>query len=178
FYLHHEKDEVRFYASTDEYKELLEYTNNLFEEGLIEENIFTIEWDQFLATAADEHYASMVFYDPIDLFGEEVGKAYESGTALEGPFGNQLFVKAFSTVTTAGSVAITKENPNPAAAVRWMDYFYSDEGAKFYFMGVEGETYEETEDGELEYMNRIKNPPEDSTFEQELAKELTWIGAE
>lgn len=176
--LHPEKDEVRFYASTDEYKALLEYTNKLFEEGLIEENIFTIEWDQFLATAADEHYASMVFYDPIDLFGEEVGKAYESGTALEGPFGDQLFVKAFSTVTTAGSFAITKENPNPAAAVRWMDYFYSDEGAKFYFMGVEGETYEENEDGELEYMDRIKNPPEDSTFEQELAKELTWIGAE
>src|SRR5699024_2046981 len=25
---------------------------------------------------------------------------------------------------------------------------------------------------------RIKNPPEESTFEQELAKELTWIGAE
>src|SRR5699024_8174751 len=104
-----------------EYKALLEYTNKLFEEGLIEENIFTIEWDQFLATAADEHYASMVFYDPIDLFGEEVGKAYECGTALEGPFGDQLFVKACSTVTTVGSFAITKVNAITAAAVRWMD---------------------------------------------------------
>src|SRR5699024_9603214 len=138
-------DEVRFYASTDEYKALLEYTNKLFEEGLIEENIFTIEWDQFLATAADEHYASMVFYDPIDLFGEEVGKAYESGTALEGPFGDQLFVKAFSKVTTTASIAITKENRNPAAAMRWVDYFYSDEGDKIYFMSVEREKYEENE---------------------------------
>src|SRR5699024_10549285 len=127
---------------------------------------------------SDKHYASMVVYDPFDLIGEEVGKAYESGTALECPFGDQLFVKAFSTVTTAGSIASTKENPNPAAAVRWMDYIYSDDGPKFYFLGVEGETYEETEDGELEYMDRIKNPPEDSTFEQELARELPWIGAE
>src|SRR5699024_6134402 len=138
--LHPEKDEVRFYASTDEYKALLEYTNKLFEEGLIEENIFTIEWDQFLATAADEHYASMVFYDPYDLCGEVDSKSDERGTVLVGSLGDQLFVKAFSTETTAGSFAITKENAIPAAAVRCMDYFYSDEGSKFYFMGVEGET--------------------------------------
>src|SRR5699024_12516724 len=92
--------------------------------------------------------------------------------------GDKLLDKAFSTVTSAGRFAITKQNPTRTAAVRWMDYFYSDERAKFYVMGVEGETYEENEDGELEYMDRIKNPPEDSTFEQELAKELTWIGAE
>src|SRR5699024_11476012 len=110
--------------------------------------------------------------------GEKVGKDYKCGTALDEPFVDQLFVKAYQTLTNAESFDITKENPNPAAAVRWMDYFYSDEGAKFYFMCVEGETYEKNEDGELEYMDRIKNPPEDSTFEQELAKELTWIGAE
>src|SRR5699024_490727 len=102
----------------------------------------------------------------------------ECGTALEGPFGDQLFVKAFSTVTTAGSFAISKENPNLGAAVRWLDYFYSDEGAKLYFMGVEGEAYEKNEDGDREHMDRMKHPPEDSTFEQELAKELTWSGAE
>src|SRR5699024_12261881 len=129
-------------VSMEDYNAVLEYRNKLFEEGLREERIFTIEWYQVLASAADEYYASMVFYDPIDLFGEEVGKAYESGTALEGSFGDQLFVKACSTVTTAGSFVITKEYLNLVAAVRWIDYLYSDEGAIFYFMGVEGEIYE------------------------------------
>src|SRR5699024_3318792 len=88
--LHPEKEEVRFYASKDEYKALIEYTNILFEEDLKEDYIFTIEWYQFIATAVDEYYASMVFYSPFYLFGDEVGKAYECGDALEGPYGKQL----------------------------------------------------------------------------------------
>src|SRR5699024_5938829 len=35
-----EKEEVRFYPTTDRYKEMLEYINKLYEEELIEQNIF------------------------------------------------------------------------------------------------------------------------------------------
>src|SRR5699024_10618295 len=73
---------------------------------------------------------------------------------------------------------ITNENPNPAAAVRWMDHFYSDEGAELYYMGVEGETYEKTDDGELDYIGDIKNPPEGETFNQQISKKLSWVGNE
>jgi putative aldouronate transport system substrate-binding protein len=171
-----ENDQVRFYPTTDEYRELLEYMNRLYTEGLIDPNIFTIEWGQFLANASANQYGSMVFYDPIDLFGEEVGNQYNSMAALEGPNGDQSYVKVAPMVNTIGNFLITNENPNPAAAVRWMDNFYSDDGSKFYYMGVEGETFEEV-DGELEYVDSIANPPEGSTFEQELSKQLPWIGA-
>src|SRR5690625_6730972 len=43
-------------------------------------------------------------------------------------------------------------------------------------MGVEGETFEE-EDGEAVYMDHILNPEDDMTFEQALAKQLTWLGS-
>lgn len=170
-----ENDQVRFYPTTDEYRELLEYMNRLYTEGLIDPNIFTIEWGQFLANAAENQYATMVFYDPIELFGEEVGQQYTGMAPLIGPNGTQMFSKVAPMVNTIGNFLITNENPNPAAAVRWMDNFYSDEGSKFYYMGIEGETYEEV-DGEVEYIGDIANPPEGSTFEQELAKKLTWLG--
>lgn len=169
-------DQVRFYAITDEYRQLLEYIHMLYDEGLIEQNIFSIEWDQFLANASDNLYASMIFYDPIDLFGEEVGSQYNSIAALEGPEGHQDYNKLSSSIWVNDNFVITSENDNPEAAVRWMDYFYSDEGAKLYYMGVEGETYEE-KDGEVVYKDHILNPEGDMTFEQAIAQDLTWLGS-
>lgn len=171
-----DENKIRFYPITDEYKELLEYVHKLYSEELIEQNIFSIEWGQYLANASEGVYGSTIFYDPVELFGEEIGKEYESGSALKGPNGHQMFTKVSPTVVSIGNFVITKENPNPAAAVRWMDYFYSDEGATLYYMGIEGETYEVTDDGEYVYTDKILNSPEGLTFEQELAKYLTWLG--
>lgn len=171
-----ETEQLRFYPTTEEYKELLQYMNKLYTEGLIDPSIFTIEWGQFLANASENKYASMVFYDPIELFGEEIGGQYDSLSALKGPNGDQLYSKVAPMVNTIGNFLITKENPSPEAAVRWMDNFYSDEGAKLYYMGIEGETFEYV-DGEPQYVDAITNPPEGTTFEQELSKKLSWIGA-
>lgn len=171
-----DESKVRFYSVTDDYKELLEYIHRLFNEGLIEQNIFSIEWDQYLANASEGNYASTIFYEPVMLFGEEVGKDYVGATALEGPNGHKKFVKVAPFVNSISNFVITNENTNPEATVRWMDYFYSDEGTRFYYMGIEGETYEVTEDGEYVYTDNILNSPDGLTMEQEVTKYLTWVG--
>src|SRR5699024_6912814 len=61
-----ETGEPRFYPTTDEYKELLEYMHKLYSEGLIEENIYSIEVDQFLATGSEARYAAINFFNPVD----------------------------------------------------------------------------------------------------------------
>lgn len=167
---------VRYYPTSDEYKELLEYIHKLYDEGLVEESIFNIEWGQFLANASENQYGSMTFYDPIELFGDDIGSQYNSLAALEGPSGHKDYTKLSPSVWDTASFVITSENENPAAAVRWMDNFYSDEGAKLYYMGVEGETYEE-KDGEITYMDHILNPDGDMTFEQAIVQQLTWVGS-
>ncbi|MFD1415959.1 type 2 periplasmic-binding domain-containing protein [Oceanobacillus jeddahense] len=167
---------VRYYATSDEYRDMLEYIHMLYEEGLIDQSIFTIEWGQFLANASDNLYGSMIFYDPIELFGEEIGSQYNSLAALEGPDGHQSYNKLSSSVWTPDNLVITSENPNPATTVRWMDHFYGDEGAELYYMGVEGETFE-MEDGEAVYSDHILNPEGDMTFEQAIAQDLTWLGS-
>ncbi|PAV30969.1 ABC transporter substrate-binding protein [Virgibacillus profundi] len=174
--LNTEEDNVRFFPITDGYKEMLEYVNKLYSEKLIEQNIFTIEWNQYLANASEGVYGSTVFYDPVELFGEEAGKEFNSGHALEGPNGDKAFIKVAPTVASISNFAITNENENPAATVRWLDYFYSEEGTRFFYMGVEGETYEKTSDGKFEYVDKIKNSPDGLTMEQEAAKYFAWIG--
>lgn len=167
---------LRFYAATDEYRQMLEYIHKLYDEDLIDQSIFTIEWGQFLANASENLYGSMIFYDPIELFGEEIGSQYNSLAALEGPEGHKDYNKLSSSVWDTANLVITSENPNPAATVRWMDHFYSEEGAELYYMGVEGETFEK-KDGKAVYMDHILNPEGDMTFEQAIAKQLTWLGS-
>src|SRR5699024_2742781 len=171
-----EKGEVRFYPTTDRYKEMLEYINKLYEEELIEQNIFSIEWGQYLANAADGMYGSTVFYDPVELYGEEAGKEFDSLGSLEGPHGDKSFSKVSPLVASIGNFVMTEGNEHPEATMRWMDYFYSDEGTKFFYMGKEDETYEVTDDGEYQYVDKIRNSDEGNTLEQEAAKYFAWIG--
>src|SRR5699024_8981632 len=81
------EDKIRFFVTTDEYRELLEFVHQLYEEGLIAQNIFSIEASQFLANASEGVYGSTVYYNAVDVEGKELGDVYESGTALTGPGG-------------------------------------------------------------------------------------------
>src|SRR5699024_8629977 len=48
--------------------------------------------------------------------------------------------------------AISAANKYPAETIRWLDYFYGEEGSIFHAMGVEGETFEYDEDGNAQYI--------------------------
>lgn len=171
-----ESGDVRFYQISDNYKELLEFTHKLYKEDLIEQNIFTLEWAQFLANGAEGDYGSTIFYAPSDLFGEEVGGDFIGGNVLEGPHGDKKYARYANPVFHIGKFAITSENEYPVESIKWADYFYSDEGSKLWYMGVEGETFEVDENGEYKYVDKIVNSPEGLTKEQELVKYLGWVG--
>src|SRR5699024_3229915 len=163
--------DIRFYPISDEYKEMLKYLNKLYEEELIEQNIYSIEVDQHIANGESDKYGAVQFYNPIELYGEEVGSQFIPGNALEGPDGIKSYNGITSPLSSLGDFAITKENENPEATVRWLDYFYSDEGSKMFFMGIEGVTYEETENGP-ELMDEITDNPDGLSLTQALAKYL------
>lgn len=170
-----ETGELRFFHIADEYRELLEYLNKLYREGLIEQSIYTITGEQYHANGAETKYGSTVWYNPIDIFGEQAS-VYTGMPALEGPKGDKQFTSLMSNVVIPGAFLITNVNENPEATVRWMDYFYGDEGMKLFFMGIEGETYELDENDVPVYMDHILNSSEGLTYEQELAKYLTFPG--
>lgn len=170
-----ETDELRFYKASDGYKEMLEYVHKLYKEGLIQENIFTIEANNYHEAGSKGLYATTVTTGPETRFGVDEG-VYVGMPQLEGPHGDRNWSYVTDPIVHLGSFLITDKNKNPEATARWIDYFYGDEGATQLFMGIEDETYEKTEDGELEYLDFIKNDPDDLTLEQALKPYITWLG--
>ena len=161
--------DLRFIPTSPEYREMLEYIHKLYDEGLIDDEIYSIEWEQYIAKASDGTYASTVFQDPASAFNMP---GFESASALEGPNGDQMYTGVASPLASNGQFVITNENPNPAATVRWLDYFYSDEGSRMMYMGVEGETYHE-EDGEFVYNDEIT---ESDQPEKQISQYMPWVG--
>lgn len=169
-----ETDDVRFYPIEEGYKEMLTYLHKLYSEGLIQKNIFSIEKDQHYANGTEGLYGSSVLNSPEATYGK-VGKDYVGMPALKGPNGDHIYSYVNTSLAHMNGFILTEDNENIPETLRWMDYFYSDEGAKLFFMGIEGETFEEKDDGEIDYVDEIKNDP-DLTLEQKLADYFTWMG--
>src|SRR5699024_7760935 len=133
-----ETGDMRFYPISDDYKQLLEYVHNLYEEELIEQNIFSIEHNQFITNLSQGAYGSVVWFAPEEVASKEEGKNYVGMPVLEGPDGDKTLTQIGDPVQSVGAFVITNENDYPASTVRWMDYFYGDEGMELFYMGVEG----------------------------------------
>ncbi|MGG1878302.1 extracellular solute-binding protein [Paenibacillus cisolokensis] len=164
---------LRFTKTQPEYKEMLEFVNKLYTEGLLDKEIFTIEGGALNAKGQEGLLGSTIVPNPETVMGRT---EYIGLGALKGPHGDQLYSHVKVPMVHVGAFAITDKNPHPEATVRWMDYFYGDEGAQFYFMGKEGETFTTTANGELEYVDEITNNPDGLTQDQAMAKYFTWLG--
>lgn len=165
--------ELRFIPTDPGYKEMLEFIHKLYNEGLINQDIFTVTSNEFYAKGTEEIYGSSIITSMETLMGL---KNYVGAPVLKGPHGDQLFSFYGSPVASPGAFVITDKNEYPAETVRWIDYFYGEEGNLKFFMGWEGETYEELPDGSVQYTANITDSPDGKTLEQVLMQQLTWAG--
>ncbi|KRG13827.1 ABC transporter substrate-binding protein [Virgibacillus soli] len=166
-----ETNELRFFPIHDGYKEMLQYLNKLYSEGLIIEDLYTVKSEETHARGADGLFAATVTTNPQTGYGRD---EYIGAVTLEGPHGDKLHSNYGSSLNNVGGFAITDKNQYPEETIRWIDYFYSDEGSRLFFMGVEGETYVENEDGTVEYTDLIENNPDGLTRTEAISKYLTW----
>ncbi|MFE5324017.1 ABC transporter substrate-binding protein [Paenibacillus sp. NPDC056579] len=166
-------NKLRFTKTDPKYKEMLQYVNKLYAEGLLDKEIFTIKDSALYAKGQKGVLGSTVIPNPATLMNQ---KNYIGLGALKGPQGDQLYSHVKVPMVHVGAFAITNKNPNPEATLRWMDYFYSEEGAKFYFMGQKDVTYKEGAEGKMEYVDDITKNPQGLTQDQALAKYFTWLG--
>ncbi|MBP3041697.1 extracellular solute-binding protein [Bacillaceae bacterium Marseille-Q3522] len=169
-----ETNELRFFRTSDRFKEVLQFVNKLYSEGLIDQEIFTMDDTKLNAKGSQGVLGTAIVPNPEAVFSGE--EKYTGLGAMEGPHGDKLYSHVKAPIAWSGAFAITNHNENPEATIRWMDYFFSEEGATFQFMGVEGETYEETADGELQFTDEIMNNPDGLTMDQALTPYVTWMG--
>ncbi|GIP37802.1 ABC transporter substrate-binding protein [Paenibacillus sp. J31TS4] len=166
-------NDLRFFRTDPKYKEVLEYVRKLYGEGLIDKDIFTVKTSALYAKGQTGVFGSTINPNPMTQMSQP---GYIGLGALKGPHGDQIYSHIKTPVVWPGAFVITDKNKNPEATVRWIDYFYGEEGATFYFMGIEGQSYRKTADGKLEFVDEITKNPNGLTMDQALAKYITWLG--
>lgn len=134
---------VRYTPTTENYKEYLTFMNKLYEEKLLDPETFSQSDEQKKAKGQENRVG--LFPDYYSFF--------TTGETEEASMNNPMFLPLTSSVSdkaviprspaiSRGTFAITSNNPNPEASIRWVDYFYSKEGYAFLNMGPEGHLWE------------------------------------
>lgn len=128
------------------FREAVAYCKKLYDEGLLDKDVFTLNSQQInaMGTADEEILGSFVAGGAFVVVGEDRHFDYDSITPMEY---NGKRIYNVDSLIKQGGFAITKNCKYPEAAVRWVDYLYSDEGGKLAWCGVEGVSYKMNDDG-------------------------------
>lgn len=121
-------------ATSDAYKEALKFMNELYEMGAIYDGDFTQTGEQMktLVNQADEpvlFFTAGTISDAIDsASNNELYRHYEAMAPIKGPDGTQIAWTMPNYGVDSGAVVITDNCENVEAALRWVDFFYSETG--------------------------------------------------
>ncbi len=166
--------ELRFIKTIDAYRSFLEFCNKLYEEKLLDQEVFTVDIPK-LTAKAEQNILGVVFTNNTNYLGSYADDYTYIPAPLIGPDGDQLF--GGRTIPVAGqNTFITKMNEHPAETVRWVDYFYSPEGIEHFFMGVEGDTYIIDDEGNPQFTDKVMNNPDGMNMEEVLGSYVCWSG--
>lgn len=121
-------------ATTEEWREGLRYIKSLYDIGAIYDGNFTQDAEQ-LRTIMNQEDVPVLFVpfgtisDGIDSdSNNEVYRQYQCISPLEGPDGTRITPYFKYSGLETGSFSITDKCSNPAAVLRWVDYFFSEKG--------------------------------------------------
>ncbi|MGI6256348.1 MAG: extracellular solute-binding protein [Acutalibacter sp.] len=179
-----DSDNLQYAYTSEQYREELRYVNKLYTEGLIDQDIFTMDYAQEIAKCSTGRGLTFIMVNNSPVSNTEY-EDYSFGFTepLEGPNGDKTFGNYSLPASDAGQFMITytcEEKGEDAiiAAMTYMDHWYSDEGIISYFMGIKDVTYEEDPDspGGLALTDAVLNDPDGRTFEQVLAEYVPWAG--
>ena len=152
-------NKIHFWLKDDAFKNYLQFLNGLYRDKLLWQNYYKAdsrpEWRSNLANALFG-----AFYMPYSDVFINVEDQFIGYPPLKGPNGDQLWADANNGVGTVGAFAISNTNKYPEAAMRWVDYFYTDEGSIFYRYGIEGQTFHFDAKGNAVINDNILKAPE------------------
>lgn len=172
-----ETGELRFFPISDQYKQLLTYMNKLYTEKLIDQEIFTNTGAKVLAMNEQNQVGAFSFGNVIARANTNADDYAGLDQALIGPAGDQLYTSARGHFGSKGAFMISSANKHPEAAMRWIDYFYSEEGIRMLYLGIEGESYGKNAEGQYDFLPEIvNNIPEGSSFDQVVSKYVPYAG--
>ena len=169
--------QLRFLLTAPEMKDVFTFLNKLYTENLMMPTLFegsTVHGPQWSAAAVSNQLGS--FNEIHNTFAGDYSDDYVSlDEAIEGP-GGKMWTGNRLPVLGQGAFVVTSAAKNPDILLKWIDYFYSLEGAQLYFLGIEGETYEPAGDGLNQYTEEYRIPPAGYTFDQSVGRVTLYPG--
>lgn len=135
--------EARYTFATENFRGYLEFFNRLFEEDLLDKETFSQSGEQKQAKGQNNQIG--VFQDWFSYFTTGRTEEEAINDPMFGPLTSEFQEEPLMPMDPGikrGSFAITSENPNPEASLRWVDHFYSPEGYEYITNGPEGYLWE------------------------------------
>jgi putative aldouronate transport system substrate-binding protein len=141
---------IRYFPMSEGYRDLLTYLNSLYSQGLVQQDIFATDDAKRNTLGRQGVVGSVALETPAGFFGEE-GENYVALPPLKKNTNDGVpsWNAIGSAIQGIGQFVLTDKCEHPVEIARWADFWYGEEGARLFFLGIEGESYEE-KDGRLE----------------------------
>ena len=158
-------------------KEFLTMLNRWYANGLLDPD-FASESNYFgnsVLVTTDKSGVTLTMYTiPSSTFLPSMTDEDAAFSALPYPVVNEGDVRKSGYVVseTNASWVISADCKNPELILKWIDYFYTEEGARFANYGKEGECYT-LEDGKAVFTDMIKNNPDGLSYDAAM-RIYTW----
>lgn len=149
-----ENDSVRYFATSDGFREWVEWVSKLYQEGLINQEYFDFT-ESSLGNYINNDVCGVFAYTNLCMISEDTQKKF---TYLDGVMTGDNGADDYYGVNSIGGTGayiITTACEYPEVALRWADYFYSDEGSLFFYYGDEGVTYDVLDDGTYQFNDSV-----------------------
>ena len=143
---------VRYAFIQPQFKEYLKFMHKLYEEQLLDNQMFSHTWEQFIAKGKRVGVFSTWPIVQVGFENPAEAMNYPVLPPMTTSVNDEKMVIGFSHIRR-GRAAITKDNKYPEATMRWIDHAYSDEGTILSRLGLEGETYIWDENGQWILLN-------------------------
>lgn len=170
-----DENNVRLIPLESNYKEILAYLNRFWEEDLLDHEVFSQKEAQVVAKITDNSVGYTAQTNQNQWMGARRDD-FVAAPSLTGPYGDNSWVQVNPFVQGTGTFVITNVNPYPEATMRWVDYFYSQEGMVLIRLGIEGKSYIVNDEGKYELLPEIQNPPDGLSMTQAHAKWALYFG--
>lgn len=169
--------EVRYGCMQPEYREYLQYMRNAYADGLINKDFYVNTNDRtetarrMLAGETGIFFTNLNGISQYDAMAEDPDFkiiAIADPTMEEG---GKNHLRYYSDAVSFYGHSISTTCENPEIAAKWMDYWYTDEGALLMNYGIEGTTYNMVE-GEPVFTDLILSNPEGLSLQNALIQNV------
>lgn len=150
-------NKVKIWLTDPRFKEMLVFLNQLYKEKLLWQDYYTKELPKWRSNLVNGNFG--IFYMPFSDVFLSIENNYIGFAPVKGPRGDRSWSNFATPVETVGAFAVSSVNKHPEVAVKWVDYFYSNEGSLFFRYGIEGRTYTLKPGGKPVISTRITQDP-------------------